>query len=150
MAKRFSLGPLLAYRTLAYDLARVQLAEAQRLVNAQREVIARLHAFDHELIAGQAEALALVPVDVLSLRGVMRQRDAVQHSLVAAEGRLEELVAQAEAKRALAVKAQQEKKVMERLRERYRLRQMLEANRLEGVANDELATMQAARVRRAG
>lgn len=148
MAKRFALEPLLAYRTIKYDLARLDYAQATRHVQEQQAEIDVLRARDDRLAEVQNEALCRSPVDVLDVQRTLRQREAVRLSLEAAYRRLAELRVQAEAKRAIAVRAQQDKKVMERLRERFRQRQAREANRLEAVANDELATMQAARKER--
>ncbi|MHB1417422.1 MAG: flagellar export protein FliJ [Chloroflexota bacterium] len=139
MAGKFALGPLLAYRSLQLDMARVQLAAAQRQLDRQMRYTARLVAGEDDLREQVAGALQASPADLDALRGGQGRLTVLHEMLRAARTTAEHFQQTVEDKRAAAVTAQQGKKVLERLMERHLAREAAEAQRTENKENDEIA-----------
>jgi flagellar export protein FliJ len=147
LRNRFPLEPVLNYRSLRLDLARAELATAQRLLVEQMDRVVSLAAEEERVRVLQGDDLAQNPIDLGHVRERQWQIDATRTALAKAWRQADERRAEVDSKREDAVIAQQQMKTMERLRQRHLLRLAAEGQHAEASANDEVANAQASQRR---
>ncbi len=148
MGKGFRLQPLLRFRNQQLDVARTELAIAERNLARQLEELAILAAAEERAL----DALgAVLKTDVVGFDKVLSRRrdvEVLQAMMRRAEEAALALRQEVDDKRQVVVQAQQQMKVLERLQDRCLAREAQEERRKELKMNDELATAKAALRRR--
>lgn len=140
LAQRFHLQPLLSYKQNLEDLQQIELAQLKAACAREEEELRRLEELQQEaarhLRTYEAESQLNLELIKLAFKFLesLRERIARQSEVVA------QLVDQVETKRQQLVKTMQERRVLEKLKERY-LAEIEEQNRRQEMRlNDEVGT----------
>ncbi len=144
---RFNLEPVLRYRVIMADERRREFLEAKKRVDEEilrREEMARERGqVQDEIVRGFEERAPMASI-MASYRVVGSLESAMQESL----RRQRQLEAEVERRRQAMIHANQEKQVMESLKERRREEYVREQDRVEQAFLDELSIQSQGRRRR--
>ena len=138
--KRFKLQTVLNYRQILENQAQQRLAES---LDAEGALIAAVASEERELQTLHAE-LAQRQQEGITLRDLVLYRNRIGHKieeLARFTDRLAELRGEIERRRQSLKEACQEKKLMEKLKEKHEEGEMLRLRRQENALLDELAVL---------
>lgn len=147
MARTRNLATVLNYRQLRLDLARMELAVAQRRLSHLRQRIDCLAETEIHLIDRATNSLRELAWDRTLLRGAQSYLGHVTSARRQAEAVAAELEGEVETKRNQVIAEQQGHRVMERLLHRFRAEEDQAARQAEAKTNEEASVLRATRAK---
>lgn len=141
MAKRyqFRLQPVLKHRQRVEEQKQVELAEAQTRRRREETELAALEAREDDAVERLEQQGLVGRLDVELLRHGLTYLELLGKDITTQTATVTEARQQAEQKRQDTVRAQQDRRVLEKLKERGHRRWQLETGRAETRALDEMA-----------
>lgn len=141
MAKRyqFRLQPVLRHRERVEEQKQVELADAQRARQSEEEKLAALQGQEARAVELLEQQGMVGRLDVEFVKQGLSYLQTLAGDIDTQEEAVTEAQEQAEERRQETVRAMQDRKVLEKLRERGRQRWQQEVNREESRFLDELA-----------